>query len=287
MSDLTQLEKKKLETVLGMSSGYVLDFGDTTFAAFIFESTGLDIDEDKYHENGRSKAKRLRTFWQREPNHVVGKLLNDLLDYTEDKGAQAEVCRLIVRRLLSSNSPAPQKQHSPTSTSFPSIDHKHYDQLSASLKDLLELAPSHRGFAFERFLDDTFATFNLSPRRSFRLTGEQIDGSFHLANETYLVEAKWQGQKIGNRELQGFAGTVRTKSSWARGLFVSYSGFSEEGLAAFARGDATRIICLDGFELWQVMNHKLDLCEVLALKTRRAAETGRAHVPVRELYPLL
>lgn len=52
----------------------------------------------------------------------------------------------------------------------------------------------------------------------FRLTGEQIDGSFHLTNETYLVEAKWQDEKIGNRELQSFAGTVRTKSSWSRGL---------------------------------------------------------------------
>jgi len=127
--------------------------------------------------------------------------------------------------------------------------------------------------------------FNLSPRGSFRLTGEQIDGSFHLGNATYLVEAKWQDAKIGNRELQSFAGTVRRKSSWARGLFVSYSGFTEEGLIAFGQGDATRIICLDGLELWQIMNQKLDLADVLALKTRRAAETGKAYVPIREIYP--
>jgi uncharacterized protein YjbI with pentapeptide repeats len=31
------------------------------------------------------------------------------------------------------------------------------------------------------------------PRGSFRLIGEQIDGSFHLEGETYLLEAKWQG----------------------------------------------------------------------------------------------
>ena len=285
MSDLTPLEKKKLETVLGMGSGYVLDLGDATFAAFIYESTGLDIEEDKYHENGRSKAKRLRTFWQKEPNHVVGKLLNDLIGYSEDTGAQAAVCRLIVHRLLGSNSASRLKP--PASTPGLSVDHKQYDQLSASLKDLIQLAPSPRGYAFERFLDDAFAAFNLAPRKSFRLTGEQIDGSFHLANETYLVEAKWQDQKIGNRELQSFAGTVRTKSSWARGLYVSYSGFSEDGLTAFGRGDATRIICLDGFEIWQVVTHKLDLSEVLALKTRRAAETGRAHFPVTEIYPLV
>jgi hypothetical protein len=147
------------------------------------------------------------------------------------------------------------------------------------------LAPSPRGFAFEHFLDDAFFSFNLAPRKSFRLVGEQIDGSFHLSHETYLVEAKWQDAQIGNRELQAFAGTVRTKSVWSRGLYVSYSGFSEDGLTAFGRGDATRLICLDGLELWEIFERRLDLSEVLSLKTRRAAETGRAHVPVRDLFP--
>jgi hypothetical protein len=148
------------------------------------------------------------------------------------------------------------------------------------------LAPLPRGFAFERFLDDAFSSFSLAPRKSFRLVGEQIDGSFHLGHETYLVEAKWQDAQIGNRELQAFAGTVRTKSSWSRGLYVSYSGFTEDGLTAFGRGDATRLICLDGLELWQIFEHRLDLSEVLSLKARRAAETGRAHVPVRDLFPI-
>ena len=34
MSDLTLLEKQKFEAVLGMASGYVLNFGDRTFAEF-------------------------------------------------------------------------------------------------------------------------------------------------------------------------------------------------------------------------------------------------------------
>jgi hypothetical protein len=149
------------------------------------------------------------------------------------------------------------------------------------------LAPLPRGFAFERFLGDLFAGFKLAPRSSFRLVGEQIDGSFHLANDTYLLEAKWQDALIGNRELQAFAGSVRSKAIWSRGLYVSYSGFSGDGLEAFGRGDATRIICADGLDLWQIIEKQLDLSEVLSLKTRRAAETGRAFVPVRELFPAL
>jgi len=175
--------------------------------------------------------------------------------------------------------------------SKPSIDVKGQDrpdrhaQLSVMLNEVMYIDdPGRRGFAFERFLDEAFALFGLAPRRSFRLVGEQIDGSFHLGNETYLVEAKWQGPQIGNRELQAFAGSVRTKAMWSRGLYISYSGFSEDGLTAFGRGDATRIICLDGLELWQIINEKRDLAEVLSLKTRRAAETGQAYVPVRDLF---
>jgi hypothetical protein len=286
MSDLTFLEKQKLEAVLGMASGYVLNFSDRTFGQFVHESTGLDIDDVRYRINGNSKAKRLRAFWQREPNAVVGKLLGDLLDYSEDTGNQAQMCRLIIGRLRGAATSS-SDQKTATSPATTAVDGTHYSRLAASLKELLGLAPQPRGFAFEKFLDDGFSTFNLAPRKSFRLIGEQIDGSFHLANETYLVEAKWQDAQIGNRELQAFAGSVRTKSSWARGLYVSYSGFTEDGLTAFARGDATRIICIDGYELWQIMEHKLSLAEVLSLKTRRAAETGRAHVPVRELFTMV
>jgi hypothetical protein len=163
------------------------------------------------------------------------------------------------------------------------VDPREIERLTGEFVAISSLAPIPRGFAFERLLNETFALFNLAPRGSFRLVGEQIDGSFHLGNETYLLEARWQGPQVGNRELQSFAGAVRAKAGWARGLFVSYSGFSSEGLEAFARGAATPIICADGADLWHVLNAKLDLGEMLAQKTRRAAETGRAFVPVRDL----
>lgn len=52
MSDLTFLEKQELEAVLGMASGYVLNFSDRTFGEFVYESTKLKIDDEKYHTNG-------------------------------------------------------------------------------------------------------------------------------------------------------------------------------------------------------------------------------------------
>jgi hypothetical protein len=48
------------------------------------------------------------------------------------------------------------------------------------------------GLKLERVLDELFEMFQLSPRGSFRIIGEQIDGSFLLDEESYLVEAKWE-----------------------------------------------------------------------------------------------
>lgn len=43
MSDLTNIEKRNLERLFGMSSGYVLDFSNRTFEEFIFDSVGISI----------------------------------------------------------------------------------------------------------------------------------------------------------------------------------------------------------------------------------------------------
>lgn len=286
MSNLALAEKRKLEKFFDMKSGWVLNMSDRAFAELVAHSTGRNIFDPRYNHASGSKANRLRAFWTIEDNHVVGALLKELVDYACEgvrTGALAEECRQIVARLIQSASDVQPQAQAIAESTRSAVDPKHHEHLAAALKDIMQLAPIPRGFAFERFLDETFAVFNLAPRKSFRLVGEQIDGSFHL-NETYLVEAKWQDAPIGNRELQAFAGTVRTKAIWSRGLYISYSGFSEDGLMAFGRGDATRIICLDGLDLWQIMDKKLDLSEVLSLKTRRAAETGRAFFAVRDLF---
>lgn len=79
MSDLTNLEKRQFEKLFGMSYGYVLDFSNRTFDEFVIDSTGLSIMAEKYNQASGSKANRLRAFWSIETNHVVAKLLRDLM----------------------------------------------------------------------------------------------------------------------------------------------------------------------------------------------------------------
>lgn len=85
MSDLTRVERMKLEKMFDMGGGYVMDFSNRTFSEFIYEETRIEIYEDKYLITGDSKAKRLRAFWDIESNYRVGKVTKSMLDLWKDK----------------------------------------------------------------------------------------------------------------------------------------------------------------------------------------------------------
>ena len=157
--------------------------------------------------------------------------------------------------------------------------------LQKRLMTIAALPPQERGFEFEKFLGELFEAYDLAPRAAFRLVGEQIDGSLQFQGQTYLVEARWQGEQMAEAALLVFSGKVGGKAGWSRGLFISISGFTEQGLEGFARGKPTNIICMDGLDLYHVMSGGLDLRTVIERKARIAAETNRAFVPVRELFP--
>ena len=84
MSDLTFSEKQILENILEMRSGYVLDFSNRSFQEIVHDATGRDIYSEKYKDFGESKANLLRSFWAKEPNHIVSKLLFSLAHYWEN-----------------------------------------------------------------------------------------------------------------------------------------------------------------------------------------------------------
>ena len=82
MSSLTDIEKRYFERLLGMSGGYVLDFTDATYGQF-FGRHNVDIHGRKYQTHGTSKAKKLRTFWESEPDRLVGTVLSEMLESYE------------------------------------------------------------------------------------------------------------------------------------------------------------------------------------------------------------
>ena len=48
MSDLSKIEKLKLEKAFDMGGGYVLDFSNRTFEEFILDSVKIDIYTERY-----------------------------------------------------------------------------------------------------------------------------------------------------------------------------------------------------------------------------------------------
>lgn len=107
MSSLNEIDKRYLEKLLGMQSGYVLDYSDATFGEF-FARHKVDIHGQKYQKYGTSKAKKVRAFWEQESDALVGRVLSELLDaYQADcdlNGRERDAglldkCRAIVARL--------------------------------------------------------------------------------------------------------------------------------------------------------------------------------------------
>lgn len=78
MADLDNATKLKLESILEMSGGYVLDFSNARFADFVRTSIGFDPYE-KY--TPASKAVLLRTIWHDQPDAVAAKLNLELLEH--------------------------------------------------------------------------------------------------------------------------------------------------------------------------------------------------------------
>jgi hypothetical protein len=304
VAKLTTTEKQILEELFKMRGGYVLNFSDRTFGEFFRDDLGMNIFDQKYNYASGSKANRLRGFWQVAQDSHVAKSIEQLLIYID---TQVAIGRLsadefpdhLVRRARTISSrlsgAVPVKPPAESIPSQPPAPHPNTQpstpdpQAVAGLRDkfveLNSMTPQERGFAFERFLNELFNLFHLAPRGSFRLVGEQVDGSFQIGQNVYLVEAKWQNQKTGQSDLLSFSGKVEGKAQWSRGLFISHTGFTDDGLEAFARGKSTRIICMDGFDLHCVLDHNLNLAEVVNRKMRRAGETNDAFISVRDLFP--
>ncbi|CDQ52081.1 unnamed protein product [Klebsiella pneumoniae] len=100
------------------------------------------------------------------------------------------------------------------------------------METMKSMPPQQRGYRFEGWLNELFSAFRLSPNAGFRITGEQIDGSFNLHNETYLIEAKWHNQKTSALDLHVFQGKLSQKATWTRGVFISWQGFSPDAFNA-------------------------------------------------------
>lgn len=292
MPRLKSTDIKFLDEIFEMEGGYVLDFSNATFAEFFSNDIGVDIDHPTFAQDGSSKGKRFRCFLRLADAELACRTLEALWryrQYRQQRLGQADAVpnvderfSALLKSLQSLDSISPIQAH-PFATVGIFEREQRLLVLRQELYDIRNLPPQKRGYAFETFLQKLFESSGLQPRAPFRLIGEQIDGSFQLDGDTYLVEAKWLQGPIGAADLHTFQGKIDQKAAWTRGLFISYMGFTEVGLEAFGRGK--KVICMSGEDIYLAMGGKVQIRELVERKARIAAESGKTFVPFSDLFP--
>lgn len=151
------LEWKLVERVLKMGGGYVLNFGDKSFADW-FAQFLIDIDEDRYSAHGTSKANRLRTFLAMTNPPLVGRVLNELIDYGvatnfadrgvwpeyEVTGEEVAKVRAIATAFARDGAEIPLTL-APTPVVEKSVSNEHYDHIlsvCAQMSEVMERDPA-------------------------------------------------------------------------------------------------------------------------------------------------
>jgi hypothetical protein len=301
MEQLRSVELKLIDELFGMSSGYVLDFTNSTFADFFHREIGIDIYDNAYAIYGGSKGKHLRAFLTIGQPRAIAKALTALWEYREtDRLGRAQVETVVNARRRLSNiverlGGAPLTSHEPATDEVETKSQgvprafradentlRHLEERFFALHEMSD-EPHARGRHFETLLTDLFNAWGMDARGGFTVVGEQIDGSFQLGGDTYLLEAKWHRAKTDANTLHGFQGKVSERPEWTRGLFVSFAGFTEVGLQAFT---ARKIILADGMDIYEALARRLSVPEIVAAKIRHASEYRNPFERVRRLFPL-
>lgn len=139
-----------------------------------------------------------------------------------------------------------------------------------------------RGYELEKILKDLFELFDLDPKASFRIVGEQIDGAFTFEGTDYLFEAKWQQAPVNAKDMDSLSGKLGRKLENSLGLFLSINGFSNDAVNAVSSGRRL-LILMDGSDLMAVLEGRINLLQLLYRKRRKASETGNIYIRIHEL----
>jgi hypothetical protein len=139
------------------------------------------------------------------------------------------------------------------------------------------------GIALESLLNRLFVIHGLNPRPPFRVTGEQIDGSFVLEGEVYLVEAKWEKSALPEADLLVFRGKIEGKSTFTRGVFIALNDVTDVARDAITRGKSPSFFVMNGYDLMMILGEAIRLTEFLRKRIRLLAEEGRGCIPFSEI----
>ena len=212
-------------------------------------------------DDGKEKAKAAR-----QSIEALRKLMGSFKDVLEEQKLQEQRRQAAYERMLKMQG---------VQAKIEEIKREYYQLVSST-------NPQARGFQLEKIMRELFNLFDLDPKASFKIMGEQIDGAFTFENIDYLFEGKWQQEPANIQDLDAFSGKLVRKLENTLGLFLSINGFSEDAVKAHSTGRRLMIL-MDGSDLMAVLEGRIDLIQLLLRKRRYAAQTGNIYLRIHEI----
>lgn len=141
-----------------------------------------------------------------------------------------------------------------------------------------------RGFEFETIINHLLEEEGLLPRTSYKMLGEQIDGSFIFEGKIYLLEAKWHNKEMCASDIYEFKGKIDGKLVGTIGIFISISGYSKDSVDALTLGKSLNIILFNQEDFESCIQSEIGFKKVLVSKLRIAAEEGIVFYPYNKFF---
>lgn len=164
--------------------------------------------------------------------------------------------------------------------------YERYEKLCQEPENATKLWYQKRGYEFEKLISDVLKRDGLFPHSSYKIKGEQIDGSFILGDRVYLLEAKWHKKEMTASDIYEFKGKVDGKLVGTIGIFVSISGFSTDSIDALTYGKEINIILFDQNDFEMGIKEKGAFKDILLAKIRIAAEVGSPYMRAKDILEI-
>ncbi len=157
------------------------------------------------------------------------------------------------------------------------------EKIRSDLYALFGVADPHkRGKWLEGVLNRLFASFGILVREAFTLRGdkgdgiiEQIDGAVEIQGDLYIVEMKWWDKPIGRQEIAPHLVSVFNHGGDVRGIFISYSAFSQSALSDVKTALGHKLFVLVELEeITRALERQIDIKTLFSDKIHHA-QTNR------------
>lgn len=135
--------------------------------------------------------------------------------------------------------------------------------------------PQSRGRQLEYVLLGVLQEEKLGPEHRLVIPGEEMDLSFVLDGQHYLVECKWEHGPIGLPPLELFSTKVRRKAEGTFGVVLSMSGYVSDINDRASRGERLNCVGLSHQHLMAVLEGRATWSETVRRARRSASDKSR------------